>query len=157
MDATRGSLLIALFSIGTVFSHAALTADEQKIITTADALMATFPSDLERAVQINSATDELGGVRKVADLFAGMLTASGLSPQFVEMPKEMHRAGHLIGELKGTRGKRLLLIGHLDTVLPGGNFRREGSKVYGSGTNDIKGGDLVMLYALRTLHDAGLL
>src|SRR5882724_3118891 len=157
MHATRSCLMIALFSFAPVVSRSALTSEELKIVTVADGLMSTFPRDLEQSVQISSATDELEGVRKVANLFEGMLSASGLTSRFVEMPKVMGRAGHLVAELKGDRGKRLLLIGHLDTVLPGGNFRKEGGNAYGSGTNDIKGGDLVMLYALRALHDAGLL
>jgi glutamate carboxypeptidase len=49
------------------------------------------------------------------------------------------------------------LIGHLDTVLPGGNFRREGDRALGSGTNDMKGGDLVLIHALRALHAVGAL
>src|SRR3954471_24506399 len=113
MGFTRNCLLVALLSFLPVVSRSALTIEEQKIVTSADALMSTFPRDLEQAVQINTATDELEGVRKVAHLFEGMLSDCGLTSQFIEMPKEMGRAGHLVGELKGNRGKRLLLIGHL--------------------------------------------
>jgi glutamate carboxypeptidase len=73
------------------------------------------------------------------------------------MPAEMKRAGHLVAESGGTRGKRLLLLGHLDTVLAGEPFRREGTRAYGTGTTDMKGGIVVMLQALKALHAAGVL
>jgi len=60
-----------------------------------------------------------------------------------------------VAERKGSRGKRLLLIGHLDTVLEGETFRREGSRGYGSGTADMKSGNAIILAALRALHRAG--
>src|SRR5205823_5956394 len=55
------------------------------------------------------------------------------------------------------KGKRVLLLGHLDTVYPGANFRREGETVHGSGVTDMKGGDVVIIHALRALASAGRL
>ena len=49
------------------------------------------------------------------------------------------------------------LIGHVDTVLQAEPFRREGAKAFGSGVSDMKGGNLVILAALRALHAAGAL
>jgi len=49
------------------------------------------------------------------------------------------------------------MIGHLDTVLEGEPFRREGARAYGSGASDMKGGDVVMVEALRALAEEGLL
>jgi glutamate carboxypeptidase len=73
----------------------------------------------------------------------------------------MKRAGHLIGEIRGKKGKRLLLIGHIDTVFepdsPFQQWTRKDSLASGPGSNDMKGGNMVMLYALKALHDAGLL
>jgi len=136
---------------------AALTTIEEKIVAATRAQAATFADDLERVVRIDSATDNLAGVRQVADLFGVQLAALGLTTRFAPLPPSTGRAGHLVAEHRGTKGKRLLLIGHLDTVLPGGSFRREGSRAIGSGTNDIKGGDLVMIYALRALRAADVL
>jgi glutamate carboxypeptidase len=73
------------------------------------------------------------------------------------MPAEMTRAGHLVAEKTGTKGKRILLIGHLDTVLTGEKFRREGTKGYGTGASDMKAGNVVLFYALKALHANGLL
>ena len=138
-------------------ASAALSPAEQKIVDAVNAQVGTFSRDLEQAVQINSPSENLAGVRQLADHFGAQLSALGLEYRFAALPAASGRAGHLIAEHRGTQGKRLLLIGHLDTVLPGGNFRREGDKAIGSGTNDIKGGDLILIYALRALHAAGAL
>jgi glutamate carboxypeptidase len=112
---------------------------------------------LAQAVDIPSATANVEGVRRVGDLFARELAATGFATRWVEVPPELGRAGHLFAERRGGRGKRLLLIGHLDTVLEGGPFRREGNVGHGIGASDMKGGDVVMIYALRALQAAGAL
>ena len=62
---------------------------------------------------------------------------------------------------KGARGKRLLLIGHLDTVFEPSNpfqkFIRTGDSATGPGVSDMKGGIIVMLSALKALQEAALL
>ncbi|KAK0039158.1 M20/M25/M40 family metallo-hydrolase [Biomphalaria pfeifferi] len=69
----------------------------------------------------------------------------------------MKRAGHLFAEKKGGKGKTVLLLGHLDTVLSGEKFRRENNIAYGTGTSDMKGGNVVLLYALKALNGADAL
>jgi glutamate carboxypeptidase len=137
--------------------RAALSPEEAKIAAYIDAHRADFVRDLETAVKIDSATENLAGVRQVSDLFGAQLRELGFDYQFVPLPAETKRAGHLVAERKGAQGKRVLLIGHLDSVLPGGTFRLEGDKAFGAGSSDIKGGDLVMIYALKALHAAGAL
>ena len=77
------------------------------------------------------------------------------------MPEEMNRAGHLFARIDGKRGKKLLLIGHLDTVFeadsPFQTFERDGDFAYAPGGNDMKGGDVVILFALRALHELNLI
>lgn len=136
---------------------AALSPAEEKIVAAVDAQSGEFARDLEAAIQIDSATENVAGVRKQGGVFSAQLSALGLDSRFVESPATTGRTGHLVAEHRGTKGKRVLLIGHLDTVLPGGNYRREGNKVLGSGASDIKGGDLIIIYALRALHAAGAL
>ena len=76
------------------------------------------------------------------------------------MPAEMNRAGHLFASING-KGKKLLLIGHLDTVFeadsPFQTFERKDSIAYAPGGNDMKGGDVVVLYALKALRELNLL
>ena len=136
---------------------AALAPAEQKLAAWVDAHAAEFATDLEAAVRIDSQTENLAGVRRVGEHFAAQLAALGFDARFMPLPESTGRAGHLVAEHKGTKGKRVLLIGHLDTVLPGGDFRREGDIAHGSGVADMKGGDVVIIHALRALAAAGAL
>src|SRR5688572_19005738 len=75
---------------------------------------------------------------------------------------ETGRAGHIVATHRGNdRGKRLLLIGHLDTVFepdsPFQRFTREGSRATGPGVGDDKGGLAVIVAAMRAMHAAGTL
>jgi glutamate carboxypeptidase len=115
---------------------------------------------LESVVNIESATQNLAGVREVGAWFRKELEALGFTARWAAMPESMRRAGHLFAERAGhPKGRRVLLLGHLDTVLegPGLRFRREGGVVRGAGVEDMKGGDVVILYALKALHAARLL
>ena len=136
-----------------------LSPEEQKIVNYIDAHSVEAVSLLERIVNIESATQNVAGVKQVGYVFSGEFAALGLTARWIDMPAEMNRAGHLIAETHGTagRGKRILLLGHMDTVLQGERWRRDGNKAYGNGSSDMKGGDVVMLYALKSLAGVGAL
>ena len=136
---------------------APLSPVEQRVVAWVDDHVEEAIELLGRAVDIPSSTANLAGVRRVGELFAAELAPLGLQPRWVEVPPELGRAGHLFAERRGGRGKRLLLIGHLDTVLEGGPWRREGDVGHGIGASDMKGGDVILLYALKALHAAGAL
>jgi glutamate carboxypeptidase len=149
---------LPLFSLLAAGLWAAqLAPAEQKIVAWVDAHRDDFGNDLAAAVQIDSATENLAGVRQMGELFRVQLAALGFDSRFVELPASTGRAGHLVAEHRGSKGKRVLLIGHLDTVYPGANFRREGDMVHGAGVADMKGGDVVIIQALRALQAAGAL
>lgn len=114
---------------------------------------------LQRAVDIPSGTNNLAGVRRVGELFGAELKAIGFETRWETLPDSLKRAGHLIAVHRGTRGPRLLLIGHLDTVFEGAGqgWVREDTIARGAGTSDMKGGDVAMILALRALADAGQL
>jgi glutamate carboxypeptidase len=116
---------------------------------------------LERVANINSGTMNPEGVRTVGKVFGAELTALGFETRWISMPQEMGRAGHLFAERTGNKGKRILLIGHLDTVFekdsPFQTTRREGNRLKGPGVSDMKGGDVVLLYALKALDQVGAL
>ncbi|MEJ1972717.1 MAG: M20/M25/M40 family metallo-hydrolase [Lacunisphaera sp.] len=151
-------LLIGALALGVATQlAAALSPDEQKIAAWVDAHAGDFAPELEAAVAIDSATENLAGVRQLGGRFAQQLTALGFDARFAPLPASTGRAGHLVAGHRGTRGKRVLLLGHLDTVFPGANFRREGDIVHGAGVADMKGGDVVLLMALRALHATGAL
>ena len=112
---------------------------------------------LERAVNTSSGTLNAPGVHMVGALFGDQLRELGFTVRMSEMPASMRRGGHLIAEHPGTRGPRILLIGHLDTVFEGEGqrFVRTDSIARGAGTSDMKGGDVAMISALRALHATG--
>jgi glutamate carboxypeptidase len=153
-----GMRLLLPFSCLILTSFAAgLSPEEQKIVAAVDAQAGDFARDLQEAITIDSATENHAGVRQMGDYFGRQLAALGFESRFVELPVSTGRAGHLVAEHRGTKGKRVLMLGHLDTVYPGGNYRREGNTAYGSGVGDMKGGDVVIIHALRALQAAGAL
>ncbi|MDX1332711.1 MAG: M20/M25/M40 family metallo-hydrolase, partial [Robiginitalea sp.] len=117
---------------------------------------------LEKVVNINSGTLNLEGVREVGGVFGTAFEEIGFTTRWIPMPDEMNRAGHLFAEIEGNRGKRLLLIGHLDTVFekdsPFQQFERVNDTLaHAPGGNDMKGGDVIVLFALKALQEEGLL
>jgi glutamate carboxypeptidase len=115
---------------------------------------------LQKVVDIPSGTLNVAGVRRVGDVFRQALDSLGFRTRWVDMPDGMGRAGHLVAEHRGKPGRtRLLLIGHLDTVFEGEGqqFVREDTIARGAGSGDMKGGDVIILYALKALASAGAL
>jgi glutamate carboxypeptidase len=109
-----------------------------------------------------AARSTLSGVRAVADVLIPEFRALGFDTRYVELPDSLARGGHLIAERRGSRGSRLLLIGHLDTVFeedsPFQRFERlDSATARGPGVNDMKGGNIVILQALKALHREGAL
>ena len=124
---------------------------------------------LEKLVNINSGTRNIPGVIAVKDEIEPRLQALGFKTRWVPMD-EAQRAGDLVAEHAcpvgaGKCGKRLLLIGHIDTVFEkDSNFQaysvlpgNGGNIATGPGTNDMKGGLIVMLVALGAMQSAGVL
>lgn len=134
-----------------------ISADEQRIVKYIDAHMADAVALLEKTVNIESPTENTVGVKNVGLIFKKELESLEFAAKWLEMPAEMKRGGHLLAEKNGTRGKRILLLGHLDTVLSGEKFRRDGERAYGTGSSDMKAGNIVLLYALKSLFAAGVL
>jgi glutamate carboxypeptidase len=115
---------------------------------------------LEDTVEINSGTMNFDGVRAVGAVFAAEFDAIGFDTEWYD-GSDFNRAGHLLAS-HGSSGPRLLLIGHLDTVFasdsPFQNFERvDPHSARGPGTTDMKGGNVIMIQALRALQAAGVL
>ena len=153
--------LLSSVCMSTSQALQSLDANEQAIVAWSEAHVEDAVDLLERLVNINSGTLNQQGVKDVGVVLREELDVLGFQTRWIGMPEEMQRAGHLFGELNGDRGKKILLIGHLDTVYEPGDafqdFGREGSKATGPGVEDMKNGDVIIIYALKALQQAGVL
>lgn len=117
-------------------------------------------SELEQVVNINSGTMNFAGVKEVGLMFKTQFDDLGFDSQWVE-GAEFNRAGHLLATY-GSKGPKILMIGHLDTVFAKEDSfqatkRIDESHVAGPGITDMKGGDVIIVSALRALKMQGLL
>lgn len=150
---------LALLAAGP--APAQLNPAERRMSATATQEAERSIALLERMVNQNSGTLNLAGVRAVGEIVRAELEPLGFEVQWVDMA-QAGRAGHIVATHRGNgRGKRLLLIGHLDTVFepdsPFQRFTREGDRATGPGIGDDKGGIVVIIAALRAMHAAGTL
>jgi glutamate carboxypeptidase len=161
MNRFAGAWFVVLLAAPIMLSaQAALTPTETKIRETLQKSRDEQIAYLERVVNIPSSTLNLAGVRKVGAVFKASLDSLGFETKWVSLPDATQRAGHLVAEHKGKAGAiRILLIGHVDTVVEpdGPNWVRTDSIAKGVGSNDMKGGDVIILYALKALQASGSL
>jgi glutamate carboxypeptidase len=162
MHLKLGIALAAAAVLGSSTAAAGeLSPVEQQIVAAIKAHSPQAINLLQQAAQINSGTMNLAGVRQVGALFRQQFDELGFSTQWIDMPQEVGRAGHLVATRSGSQGKRVLLLGHLDTVFEQDSkmpaWQPEGAFVRGQGVNDMKGGDVAVIEALRALNQLGLL
>jgi len=146
--------------VNSTLSAAELDPTEQAMVAFIDESNAEAMALLIELININSGSMNFAGVREVADILIPEFDALGFNAYWQD-GTEWDRAGHLIAEHRGSgNGPKLLLIGHLDTVFEadspfqvyedlGGGIAR------GPGISDMKGGDIIMLQALRALESVG--
>ena len=116
---------------------------------------------LEKIVNINSGSLNIKGNQKVGKILQKDLDKLGFNTYWVTYPKEVKRSGHLFAEMRGGKGKKITMVGHLDTVFekdhPFQKFLRQGNKAYGPGVDDNKSGIVSMLYVMKALDHIGKL
>ena len=139
---------------------ASLDGTERAIIAAVDSRSADGLALLERLVNINSGSMNFAGVRQVGDILRAQLDSLGFETRWID-GAPFGRAGHLVAERTGS-GQRILLIGHLDTVFePSSSFQKferlTDSTARGPGVTDMKGGDVIIIQALKALKAAGVL
>jgi len=154
------SLLWLAVAGGSTSRAAGLSPEEAKITRAIDDESARAVALLEKLVNTNSGTFNPAGVTAVGKLLEPELHGLGFTTRWIPMDA-VKRGPHLVGERKGNRGKRILLIGHMDTVFepssPFQKFVRSGDRATGPGSCDMKGGVVVILSALKGLKSAGVL
>ncbi|MGZ5191426.1 MAG: M20/M25/M40 family metallo-hydrolase [Flavisolibacter sp.] len=139
-----------------------LTAEEKKIIANIRKHLSENLQLLEDLININSGTLNIAGVKKTGELLGKQFERIGFTTEWINLPDSLKRAGHLVASVKGRKGKKLLLIGHLDTVfepdMPSNPYKKlNDSTATGHGANDMKGGDVIIFAALQALFETGAL
>ena len=116
-----------------------------------------YLEDLRKIIEINSYTKNKFGVDRVGEIFDSWLSELGFD---VEIHERSLIGNHRYYKSKATsNSKKLLLLGHLDTVFPEGKFEeytQDEEWIYGPGVCDMKGGNIVALQALRELKANGV-
>jgi len=113
----KKSLLTYLLTLGFFTMHAqSLQPIEQKLIGRVEANYPEMMDLLKNSVNINSGTFNVNGVKAVGELYAKELAKLGFTIEWIQLPDSLKRAGHLVATIKGKKGKKIMLLGHLDTV-----------------------------------------
>ena len=116
-----------------------------------------YLKDLQKVIEINSYTKNKQGVDRVGKVFDSWLSELGFE---IKIYERSHIGNHR--HYKSTHNKsakKLLLLGHLDTVFPEGKFeeyKEDKEWIYGPGVCDMKGGNIVALESLKELKKEGI-
>ncbi len=167
---TSFTLAMAAAHLGAAESiEPSLDADERALVSWLESQEADMIALTERITNLNSGSLNGAGVDDVTAVFSAELASLGfriemLPGDLIEMPScpgseyNLDLTDHLLARRSGA-GSRLLLMGHLDTVFPPQSpfqsFSRDGDTMFGPGVADMKGGLVVMLYALKALAASG--
>ena len=128
------------------------TTTDPELVAEAAEIAVRAESELEQLVAISSPSGDVEGAERALRLCAQLLPEGART----ERPacSTARSAPDLIGLVSGTGSRRLMLLGHVDTVIAHADHqpvRREGDRLYGSGTADMKGGDILALGVARVL------
>jgi glutamate carboxypeptidase len=125
---------------------------DPQIAADAAAMAESAPAELAALVDISSPSGDVPGAEAAVALCVSLLPPGAV----VERPacSTAGSAPDLLGTVTGTGSRRLLLLGHVDTVIGHDAhqpLRADGDRLYGSGTADMKGGDILALGVARAL------
>jgi glutamate carboxypeptidase len=132
-------------------------ADVKDIQQRAAGYYDAYLADLERIVSIDSGTFDRDGVNEAGAFLRSILTELGCE---ITTHENEQLGDHFVATLNGSGRRRLMLLGHFDTVYPAGTSGdhpltiRDG-RAYGPASMDMKGGMILACYALRILGDLG--
>jgi glutamate carboxypeptidase len=145
---------IALIA-AVLLANPALAAPDKALLSAADAEARRVTATLEQLVNIETGSGDAEGLTAAATYLEGRFVALGAKVERLK-PLPGIAGDILVARMMGTGRGNLLLIGHMDTVYQRGAlarapFRVEGTKAYGPGIADEKGGLAVILHALALL------
>lgn len=121
-----------------------------------------YLEELETLVNIDSGSNYVEGLNRMADALESLYKAEGLYVTRRTLEPEGHphlvATTHAPASLEGKEKPwDIMFIGHMDTVFPEGTvterpFSIDGNKVRGPGAADMKAGDLMSLYLIKELR-----
>lgn len=118
-----------------------------------------FLKDLEQLVNIDSGSNNVEGVNKVADYFKDKYIALGWLVKECQYSSDIGKCL----EIRNNNEENIdvLIIGHMDTVFPAGTakerpFYINETRAYGPGVADMKSGLLTAYYAMKSIHKSAL-
>ena len=114
---------------------------------------------LRRMVEMNSFTENVAGVNRLGDFIAEIFATLGFRPSFIPATRAEHGRHLVLDRPHLSDAPTIALVSHLDTVFTEQEeqrndfrWRLDGSRIYGPGTNDIKGGTALIHLILSALH-----
>jgi len=125
---------------------------DELVAQSAIEIAARAERELEALVAVSSPSGDRAGAEEAIAVCTALLPAQARTERVPCSTPE--NADDLVALIAGTGRGRLLLVGHLDTVIAHeahGPLRRQGGRLYGPGTADMKGGVVLALGAARAL------
>ncbi len=157
------ALILTLASTLSLTSHAALDKNEREIVKQVEQNMPQALEEIKQAVNINSDSLNIEGVKKVGAIATEQLKAIGFEVEWLD-GSAFNRAGHVLAthESNDPDAIKILMIGHLDTVFAKhDNFTTykqiDEHTASGPGVADMKGGNTIIITALKSLQALNLL
>ena len=122
------------------------------IAAEAEEIAATASAELQELVDISSPSGDIAGAERALAVCVRLLPEGAV----VHRPQcsSADHAPDLVSTVTGTGSRKVMLLGHVDTVVSHGAhqpLRRDGDRLYGTGTVDMKGGDILALGVARAL------
>jgi len=118
----------------------------------AEEIAAHAERELEALVAVSSPSGDAAAAEEALAVVTALLPTSAAIER-IECSSPDH-APDLVAHLSGSGARRLLLVGHIDTVVSHAEHRpieRQDDRLVGSGTVDMKGGDVLAIGVLRAL------
>lgn len=130
---------------------------ENKILEQIKNSEADMLGTLEKLVNIDSGYDAIEGTDEIAHIVGDFLTPYGFEVQYLETP---NAPTHVLAKRPRPGKKKVMLMGHMDTVFAKGTaaarpFKVADGKAYGPGVMDMKAGIVLSLYTVKALLDNG--
>ena len=130
---------------------------ENKILEQIKNSEADMLGTLEKLVNIDSGYDAIEGTAEIAHIVGDFLTPYGFEVQYLETP---NAPTHVLAKRPRPGKKKVMLMGHMDTVFAKGTaaarpFKVADGKAYGPGVMDMKAGIVLSLYTVKALLDNG--